>query len=204
MVSILDKKSKISQKDINLSTGGIENIIPDIGQKDVIVDIEFGQQGITSLRETVNTAKETVKNMLEGDLFSEDGLRALVKRNNAVFEETVDRKDQGGILVKTTQPEDVKIESEDSITTPRPVNRDDIKGTIKEFGVALGLKQGRSLLGQKSIITPDGKALPIATILGEIRSLTMEEFEKLANLNIIVDKSSEGKQIIGKSTKTNL
>lgn len=203
MVNIINKKSKISQKDINIATGGVENVIPDIGQRELEIDIEFGQQGITSLREKVNTAKGTVKNMLEGDLFDEDGLRALVKRNTSVFQENVERKDQGGILAKTTQPEDVKVELDDSITTPKPVKKG-VNKTIEEFGKILGLKNGRSFLGQKSIITPDGKALPLATMLGEIRSMTLEEFEKLANLNIIVDKSIGEKQTIGKSTKTNL
>ena len=173
-----------------------------LGEKDIKVDIEFGQQGITSLREKTTTAKEAVKNILEGDLFSEDALRALDKRNTSVFQENVERKDQGGVLAKVTQPQDVKVEQMDSITTPE-IQRRDIKGTIEQFGIALGLREGRSMLGQKSIMTPDGRALPFASMLGEIRKMTLEEFEKLANLNIIVDKSSDVKSV-GKATKTNL
>ena len=191
--------SSITQKEINVSTKGIENLVPKVGQKEKEIDIEFGAQQVAGFRDRTKNAQKAIEHTLEGDLLSEEELRALVIKNSTVFTRIVDRKGQGGVIAHNTQPEDIKVENTESITSPK-ANVEEAKGTIKEFAEALNLKTGRNFLGQKGVVNSKGRVLPFASVLGEGRNLTIEQFEKLLGERLIIDEpSGAGLTVSGKS-----
>ncbi len=188
-----------TQKEINVATKGLENIIPNVGQKEKEIDIEFGRQQVEGFRDRTLSAQKAIEHILEGDLNSEEDIRALEIKNTTVFSRTQDRKGQGGVLVHNAQPEDIKLENNESVTSPK-AEIEETKGTIQEFTDALNLKTGRNFLGQKGVVNSKGRVLPFASVLGEGRNLTIEQFEKLLGERLLVDSpSGAGTKVTGKS-----
>ena len=188
-----------TQKEINVATKGLENIIPNVGQKEKEIDIEFGQQTVTGIRDRTLSAQKAIEHILEGDLNSEEDIKALEVKNTTVFSRTDDRKGQGGVLVHNSQPEDVKLDDNESITSPK-AEVEEVKGTIQEYSDALGLKTGKNFLGQKGVVNSKGRVLPFATRIGEARELTVEQFEKLLGEKLLIDEpSGAGTKVTGKS-----
>ncbi len=181
--------SPVTQKEINVATKGIENLVPKVGQTEKEIDIEFGAQQVTGFRDRTKNAQKAIEHILEGDLVSEEGLRALEIKNSTVFTRTEDRKGQGGVIAHNTQPNDINIENTESITSPK-AKIEESKGTIKEFAEALDLKVGSNFLGQKGVVNSKGRVLPFASVLGESRKLTVEQFEKLLGERLLIDEPS--------------
>ena len=191
-----------TQKEINVATKGLENIIPDVGQKEKEIDIEFGAQQVQGFRDRTLSAQKAIEHILEGDLNSEEDIRALEIKNTTVFSREQERKGQGGVLVHNAQPEDIKLENNESITSPK-AEIEETKGTIKQFQEALGLKEGRNFLGQKGVVNSKGRVLPFASVLGEGRELTVEQFEKLLGERLLIQApSGAGIKVTGKSIAT--
>ena len=189
----------ISQREISIATEGIENIIPSVGQTDKEIDIEFGRQTVEGIREKTKNAQNAIKHILEGELSTEEEIRALQLKHDTVFSREDTRKDQGGVIVHNSQPEDVTVENDDSVTSPK-ARIEESMGSIKEFAEALGLKTGMNFLGQKGVVNSRGRVLPFATKIGESRKFTIEQFEKLLGESLIVDEpSGQGITTTGKS-----
>ena len=178
-----------SQKDINIATRGIENIIPNIGQKEKEIGIEFGRQTVEGVTDNTKNAQKAIEHILEGDIVREEELRALVIKNNTVTSQMDERSEQGGVIVRNVQPEDLSIdEKQDSITTPK-ANVEKVSGTVEEFAEAFGFSMGRDMLGRTSVIN-EGRAIPIGKELLEGRKIVIEEFEKLMGIKLISDEPS--------------
>ena len=111
--------NSITQKEINVSTKGIDNLVPKVGQTEKEIDIEFGAQQVAGFRDRTKNAQKAIEHILEGDLVSEEGLRALDIKNHTVSTRVEERKGQGGVIAHNTQPNDVNVENTESITSPK-------------------------------------------------------------------------------------
>lgn len=183
---VLDKTK--SQKEINKAQKGIENLDVDVGQKELDVSIEFGQQKVSGVRTKVNDAVSTMKKMLEGDItFGEEGLRALVMKNQSVIENIDENVDGRTPIVHSSQPENLTVKDTETITSPKV----DIQKTdfpLNELAKALGFKIGKDMLFRDSVII-NKKAVPLKNKVGEMRRMTVEQLEKIVGRISIEEKT---------------
>jgi len=198
---VLDKNPK-SQKEINKLQKGIENLDVDVGQKELDINIEFGQQKVSGVRTKVNDAVSTMKKMLEGDIsFSEEGLRALVMKNQSVIESHDENVDGRTPIVHSTQPDNITVKDTETITSPK-TNMEKVDFPLDVLAKGLGLKIGKDMLFRDSVIA-NRKAVPIKNKLGEIRRMTVEQLEKIVGRISIEEKTPlASSSEVGESTSS--
>jgi len=198
---VLDKHLK-SQKEINKLQKGIENLDVDVGQQELDISIEFGQQKVSGVRTKVNDAVSTMKKMLEGDIsFSEEGLRALVMKNSSVIESHDENVDGRTPIVHSTQPKNITVKDTETITSPK-TNMEKVDFPLDVLAKGLGLKIGKDMLFRDSVIA-NRKAIPIKNKLGEIRRMTVEQLEKIVGRISIEEKTPlASSSEVGESTSS--
>ena len=104
--------------DVNNQTGGIENAIPDVGQTELQVPIDFGLQGILGQANEADSSQEGSQQILANDfLLGEDAIRAINDKLSSVFDEVAG--DKGGLLINSKQASDVKTTSSSTVTNAK-------------------------------------------------------------------------------------